>query len=169
MGQPKKEETQGAVKAVEAVVTPQPTPIPTPAPTQAPRPVAAPQKVAVAATGTKEQWMTAAGIAQSDWYYVDCVINGCEGVGAEGGWNGTQRWNTAGSGAYGLCQSLPAAKMASAGADYMTNPVTQLRWCHSYAQERYGGWANAWTFRKCVGQCWQPAWKKYQSKDHTWW
>ena len=43
----------------------------------------------------------------------------------------------------GLCQSMPAHKMRSAGADYMTNPVTQLRWCNWYAHWRYGGWQEA--------------------------
>ena len=32
------------------------------------------------------------------------------------------------SGAYGIPQSLPAAKMAAAGADWQTNPATQIRW-----------------------------------------
>ena len=42
------------------------------------------------------------------------------------------------SGAYGIPQSLPASKMASAGADYRTNPVTQIKWGLGYIQERYG-------------------------------
>lgn len=128
----------------------------------APQPAARP-------VGDKYTWMAAAGIPESDWQYVDCVINGCQGVSAEGGWGGTQRWNTAGSGAYGLCQALPASKMASAGADYMTNPVTQLKWCHGYAQA-YGGWKAAWEFRKCVGRCYstKPG-VGWIIKDHTWW
>lgn len=121
-----------------------------------------------AITGTPAQWMTAAGIPKSDWHYVDCVINGCDGVGAEGGWGGTRVWNTQGSGAYGLCQSLPASKMATAGADYMDNPVTQLKWCHSYAQG-YGGWKKAWEFRKCIGSCYSARTKSMVYKDHTWW
>jgi len=47
------------------------------------------------------------------------------------------------SGAYGIPQSLPASKMASAGADWKTNPVTQLKWMNSYVLRRYGSWANA--------------------------
>ena len=43
----------------------------------------------------------------------------------ESGWR--MVWNYAGSGAYGIPQALPASKMASAGADYMTNPATQIR------------------------------------------
>lgn len=92
-------------------------------------------------TGDRTAWMAAAGISESDYMYVDYI------VGHEGGWNGTTKWNHGGSGAYGLCQALPASKMASAGADYMTNPVTQLRWCTGYAVGRYGSWYgayNAW-------------------------
>lgn len=42
------------------------------------------------------------------------------------------------SGAYGVAQSLPATKMASAGADYRTNGKTQVNWMISYLSERYG-------------------------------
>lgn len=52
----------------------------------------------------------------------------------------------ASSGAHGVCQALPGSKMATAGSDWATNPVTQMRWCESYAQNRYGGWANAYSF-----------------------
>lgn len=126
------------------------------------------QPIIVAETGSKIEWMTAAGIPESDWYYVDCVINGCDGISPEGGWGGTEKWNTTGSGAYGLCQSLPAEKMASEGADYMTNPVTQLKWCSKHAQG-YGNWKAAWEFRRCIGNCYSNAANRYVSKDHTWW
>lgn len=42
------------------------------------------------------------------------------------------------SGAYGLGQSLPASKMASVGSDWLTNPITQLKWVSRYIKERYG-------------------------------
>lgn len=45
---------------------------------------------------------------------------------------------------YGLCQSTPAGKMASAGGDWQTNPVTQMRWCTNYARARYGSWTAAY-------------------------
>lgn len=45
---------------------------------------------------------------------------------------------------YGMCQSTPGIKMASAGADWKTNPVTQMKWCTSYANSRYGSWKNAY-------------------------
>lgn len=89
--------------------------------------------------GSHTDWMAAAGIAESDYGYVDYIIA------KESGWN-FQATNRS-SGAYGLCQALPANKMASAGGDYTTNPVTQLKWCNGYAVSRYGGWAgayNAW-------------------------
>lgn len=112
--------------------------------------------------------MNAAGIAPADWYYVDCVIAGCDGIPAEGGWDGTTTWNYSGSGAYGLPQALPAEKMASAGDDWATNPVTQLKWAHGYAQS-YGGWPQAWEFRKCTGYCYSPRTKTTPFKDHPWW
>jgi len=45
--------------------------------------------------------------------------------------------NYEGSGAYGIPQSLPANKMASHGADYLTNPRTQIAWGLDYIASRY--------------------------------
>lgn len=42
-----------------------------------------------------------------------------------------------GSGAYGIPQSLPADKMASAGDDWKTNPATQIKWGVTYIKSRY--------------------------------
>lgn len=42
------------------------------------------------------------------------------------------------SGAYGIPQALPGDKMASAGADWRTNPYTQLRWMMGYLRSRWG-------------------------------
>jgi hypothetical protein len=60
----------------------------------------------------------------------------------ESGWR--MVWNSAGSGAYGIPQALPASKMASAGADYMTNPATEIRWGLGYIAERYRTPCIAW-------------------------
>jgi hypothetical protein len=60
-------------------------------------------------------------------------------------------WNTQGSGAYGIGQALPAEKMAPHGADYMTNPWTQLRWMISYVNGRYGGSCAALAFHNAHG------------------
>ncbi|MBR5939411.1 G5 domain-containing protein [Candidatus Saccharibacteria bacterium] len=47
------------------------------------------------------------------------------------------------SGAYGIPQALPGSKMASAGSDWRTNPITQIRWMIGYVNGRYGGWQGA--------------------------
>jgi hypothetical protein len=50
------------------------------------------------------------------------------------------------SGAYGIGQALPPEKMASHGADWRFNPLTQIRWTYDYMNERYGSPDNAWEF-----------------------
>jgi hypothetical protein len=50
------------------------------------------------------------------------------------------------SGAYGIPQALPARKMASAGADWRTNPVTQIMWGLGYIDARYGSPCGAWSY-----------------------
>lgn len=62
----------------------------------------------------------------------------------ESGWN--PRATNPSSGAYGLFQALPASKMASAGSDWRTNPLTQMRWGLSYMESRYGSPCGAWNF-----------------------
>lgn len=47
---------------------------------------------------------------------------------------------------YGLVQANPGTKMASAGADWRTNGVTQLRWGRTYMIARYGSTCGAWAF-----------------------
>ena len=48
------------------------------------------------------------------------------------------------SSAYGIPQALPGSKMASAGADWATNPATQIRWGLGYISDRYGTPCAAW-------------------------
>lgn len=48
------------------------------------------------------------------------------------------------SGAHGIAQALPAAKMEIVGADWRTNPVTQMRWGMRYISERYTNPCSAW-------------------------
>ncbi|MER5775811.1 transglycosylase SLT domain-containing protein [Streptomyces sp. NPDC002039] len=50
------------------------------------------------------------------------------------------------SGAYGLVQALPGSKMSSAGADWRTNPATQIKWGLGYMNERYGSPCAALSF-----------------------
>lgn len=52
------------------------------------------------------------------------------------------------SGAYGIPQSLPGNKMASAGSDWQSNGDTQLQWMMSYIKGRYGSPDNAWSFHQ---------------------
>ncbi|HMH31096.1 MAG TPA: ubiquitin-like domain-containing protein, partial [Methylomirabilota bacterium] len=97
-------------------------------------PVTQIQVVGTSLSGIKGD-MALAGIAPGDYNYVDYIVS------HESGWR-----PNAGSlnGPYGLCQAFPGSKMGSAGADWQTNPITQLRWCSGYASSRYGGWANAY-------------------------
>lgn len=52
------------------------------------------------------------------------------------------------SGAYGIPQSLPGAKMDSAGDDWRTNPATQIEWGLGYIDDRYGTPCSAWSFKR---------------------
>jgi hypothetical protein len=98
---------------------------------------ASPQATGADYSGKHEAWMERAGINPSDYTYVDYIMN------HESGWSPT-KFNYSGSGAYGLGQALPASKMAAYGADYITNPVTQLEWASGYATSRYGSWHGAY-------------------------
>ncbi|MFI0712129.1 transglycosylase SLT domain-containing protein [Streptomyces inhibens] len=62
----------------------------------------------------------------------------------ESGWN--YQATNASSGAYGLVQALPGSKMSSAGADWQTNPATQIKWGLNYMNDRYGSPCGAWSF-----------------------
>jgi hypothetical protein len=70
-------------------------------------------------------------------------------------WMGESGWRVnaenSSSGAYGIPQSLPGTKMATAGADWRTNPVTQITWGLGYIQERYGSPCGAWGFKQGHG------------------
>ena len=65
-------------------------------------------------------------------------------------WNGESGWNYKAnnpkSGAFGIPQALPGSKMASAGADWQTNPVTQMKWGLEYIKNRYGSPQDAYNF-----------------------
>lgn len=62
-------------------------------------------------------------------------------------WNRESGWrvNAANSsGAYGIPQALPGSKMASARADWQTNPATQIAWGLGYIAGRYSNPCGAW-------------------------
>ena len=64
-------------------------------------------------------------------------------------WSRESGWNYLAenaSGAYGIPQALPGSKMASAGADWATDPTTQIKWGLGYIRSIYGTPCNAWAF-----------------------
>ena len=99
------------------------------------------------------------GRAQSDPRAVAAMLAG------DRGWEGAQfacldslwtkesgwQWNAHnGSGAYGIPQSLPGDKMASAGSDWTTNPITQITWGLQYIASSYGTPCSAWAHSEAV-------------------
>ena len=57
-------------------------------------------------------------------------------------WDRESRWDlrarNAKTGALGIPQAVPGSKMRAAGADYRSNPRTQISWGLSYISTRYG-------------------------------
>jgi hypothetical protein len=104
----------------------------------------APKPVAAAITGTPLQIAhtiaTQEGLNQQQWVCLDQL------------WQQESKFQTNArnprSGAFGIPQALPASRMASAGADWRTNPATQIKWGLSYVRVRYGTACNAWAHWK---------------------
>lgn len=104
-----------------------------------------------AATGTKAEYQAYAknlcintyGWTENDF---NCLVKLWE---RESNWNPNAHNKS--SGAHGICQALPASKMASEGSDYMTNYKTQIRWGLKYITNRYGTPSNAWTHSQQKG------------------
>lgn len=90
-------------------------------------------------SGSHKNWLKQAGVKSNfdKWNYI---------INHESGWN--PKAQNPSSSAYGIGQALPPSKMASFGSDYMTNPITQLKWMKSYVNGRYGGIKNAYAFWK---------------------
>ncbi len=86
----------------------------------------------------REDLMSSVGINVSDFKYVEFILN------KESTWNHLAVNSS--SGAYGLCQALPASKLATAGSDWKQSPKTQMKWCNNYAIQRYGSWEKAHSF-----------------------
>ncbi|PWG60555.1 G5 domain-containing protein [Bifidobacterium catulorum] len=83
-------------------------------------------------------YLLANGYTEADFSATVYIIN------HESGWDPTA--TNPSSGAYGLPQSLPGSKMASAGADWQTNYQTQIKWFLSYCNERYGSVTGAYNY-----------------------
>lgn len=93
--------------------------------------------------GDHMHWLEQAGMPRSWWSYVSAIIN------RESKWD--PKANNPTSSAYGIPQALPGSKMRSAGSDWRTNPITQLKWMKSYIKDRYGSAQNAWRIRQTRG------------------
>jgi len=66
----------------------------------------------------------------------------------ESGW----RWDAENpDGAYGIPQAFPGSKMASAGADWQTDPTTQIKWGLEYISATYGTPCGAWDQELATG------------------
>lgn len=92
---------------------------------------------AVKLTGSKAEWMQAAGIEPSQYQYVDYII------GRESGWNpGSVSPNRC----IGLGQKCDAGSLIAACPSWQTDPVCQLNHFSGYANGRYGSWQEAWQF-----------------------
>jgi len=75
-------------------------------------------------------------------------------------WTMESHWNYKAVGAktklgraYGIVQALPATKMKSIGADYLTNPYTQIKWGLRYIELRYSNNA-CWALRHELNKGW---------------
>lgn len=69
-------------------------------------------------------------------------------------WNRESGWNSRAanpSGAYGIPQSLPGSKMASAGGDWQNSAETQITWGLGYISGSYGSPCGAWAHSNAVG------------------
>lgn len=118
----------------EVYVKPKPKPVPTVAATSGGGSSGGGSLPPYTGGGAPAEWMAAAGIAQSDWQYVDYIVS------RESGWNPNATNKS--SGACGLVQALPCSKVPGNGY----NPVDNLRWATGYATGRYGSWAGAYNF-----------------------
>ena len=67
----------------------------------------------------------------------------------ESGWR--SRAHNGRSGAHGIPQAMPGSKMRSVGADWRTNPKTQIRWGLRYIRYRYGTPCGAWGHSRATG------------------
>ncbi|WP_461189118.1 aggregation-promoting factor C-terminal-like domain-containing protein [Arthrobacter sp. Z4-13] len=122
---------------------PAPAPAPKPAPAPAPKPAPKPAPVVAVNDPAGAQAYAAGQLAKYGWApdQMQCLKTL---------WTKESDWTTTAtnpsSGAYGIVQSLPAEKMASAGADYRTNYRTQINWGLNYIQERYQSPCGALNF-----------------------
>jgi hypothetical protein len=125
-----------AAAQAAAAATPAPSPSSRAATGSAPSPSGNPQKIAEAMLGSYGWSSSQFGCLVSLWNL-------------ESGWNVYA--SNPSSGAYGIPQALPGSKMASAGADWQSNPATQIRWGLGYIKSLYGSPCGAWSHEQADG------------------
>ena len=149
-----RQQAEAAAKAAALAAAQKPAPAPpavpgVPAPAPVPRPTPAPPPVVVVPSvpggavndpaGAKSY--AAGRLAAFGWGQdqFQCLASL---------WTKESNWLTTAtnpySGAYGIAQSLPASKYASAGSDWLTSYRTQVNWGLSYIADRYGSPCGAW-------------------------
>jgi hypothetical protein len=120
------------------------TAVKSPAPSAAPQPTAT--ATAAARSGSPEQiaeeMLGSFGWASSQFSCLEPLWA------RESGWSVTAE-NP--SGAYGIPQALPGAKMASAGPDWQTSAATQIKWGLGYIKDTYGSPCAAWAHEEATG------------------
>lgn len=124
------------------------TPAPAPAAPPAPAPPANNPNGMVHATPEQAKLYAQAACAQIGWtgaMWEDLVKLWTR----ESHW----RWNAENksSGAYGIPQSLPANKMASAGANWHEDASIQITWGINYIKSKYGNPSEAWKHSEKFG------------------
>lgn len=132
-------------------IVPVPSPTPTPKPKVSPKPK--PKKelssqrvsgtISVRAGALKAKIYAARRMSKTQFDCLNALWR------SESGW----RWNALNrySGAYGIPQAHPGSKMSTAGRDWRTNPITQVKWGLRYISGRYDTPCKAWRFKKVHG------------------
>ncbi|MDO5495446.1 MAG: G5 domain-containing protein [bacterium] len=124
-------------RVIEVGTKERPKPPPPPPAPAAPAAPAAPRAYSGNAVSIGQQMAANRGWTGDQW---SCLYNLWQ---KESNWNPNAR--NPSSGAHGIPQSLPGSKMASHGADWATNPATQIAWGLDYIAGRYGSPCGAWS------------------------
>jgi peptidoglycan DL-endopeptidase CwlO len=132
--------TPTATPSPSPTASPSPTPSPSPTRKPTPRPTRKPTPLPDTVAGARQYVKNAVGIKQ--YNCIDYV------------WTRESKWNPlagAPTRAYGIPQAFPGSKMASFGSNWLTSPLTQVKWGLSYVKSRYGSACGAYTFWKAHG------------------
>ncbi len=119
--------------------TPTLTPSPSPSPSPTPKPTAKPKPKPIIFPDTVlgARHYVIYRVGQRQYNCINYV------------WTRESKWNPrAGtpSGAYGIPQAFPGSKMAAFGKNWLTSPLTQVKWGLWYVNDRYGSACAAYSF-----------------------